>query len=516
MNAAKQILQESNYSIKLNKIFNVLSNNIQYEVAIKKSIDKICINTSFKNDSNKKEYESYFSLENIYSLNNEFSKYKSIEDFYTYFIKFFEENSVMISMNDNILNLVILVGSEKKSIAIFQLKEIQRTINDIYYLIYNFINQNQQEFNPKSEEIQRQKNDVQILKNSQIAEDMQKLKEENAKMHHDILSINQKIDSLIIAVDNAKNNQINKDNQPPKKDKNIEQQIKNLENKISDLTKENKELKDQLAKTKNASNYGETKTVKESNTKENKIVNCNDKNQNIIRAKFIIENINQKTRIMNCDTHNNDKQLSENFDIYVNGEKIPFSWEYQFSTYIHNIEYKLKNPEVKEISLSYMFKDCNYLRAIDFSSFDSSKIINMDSMFSGCSFLNSINFSGDFSNVTNLRYLFQDCNSLIRLDLSYFKTENVTDMRFMFRNCTNLKSLDLSNFNTSDVSDMSYMFYNCEKLKLLDISSFNTSNATNIDGIFNCCKIEELIINQQDKNLVEYLTKRNIKFVNKK
>ena len=63
---------------------------------------------------------------------------------------------------------------------------------------------------------------------------------------------------------------------------------------------------------------------------------------------------------------------------------------------------------------------------------------------------------------------------------------------------------------------MSYMFYNCEKLKLLDISSFNTSNATNIDGIFNCCKIEELIINQQDKNLVEYLTKRNIKFVNKK
>jgi surface protein len=89
-------------------------------------------------------------------------------------------------------------------------------------------------------------------------------------------------------------------------------------------------------------------------------------------------------------------------------------------------------------------------------------------------------------------------------------------MRFMFRNCTNLKSLDLSNFNTSDVSDMSYMFANCEKLKLLDISSFNTSNATNIDGIFYCCKIEELIINQQDKNLVEYLTKRNIKFVNKK
>ena len=204
MNAAKPILQESNYSIKQNKIFNVVSNNIQYEVVIKKIIDKICINISFKNDSNKTEYESYFSLENIYSLNNEFSKYKSIEDFYTYFIIFFEKHSIMISMNNNILNLVIIVSSEKQSIAIFQLKEKQRTINDIYYLIYNFINQNQQEFNPKLEEIQRQKNDVQILKNSLIAEDMQKSKEENEKMYHDIVSINQKIDSLIIAVDNAK------------------------------------------------------------------------------------------------------------------------------------------------------------------------------------------------------------------------------------------------------------------------------------------------------------------------
>ena len=60
------------------------------------------------------------------------------------------------------------------------------------------------------------------------------------------------------------------------------------------------------------------------------------------------------------------------------------------------------------------------------------------------------------------------------------------------------------------------MFANCKKLKSLDISSFNTINATNIDYIFYGCNIEELNINQQDNNLVEYLTKCNIKFVDKK
>lgn len=77
MNPAKPILQESNYIKKENKIFIIISNNIQYTAVIKKIIDKIYINISFQSDSNKKEYESYFSLESIYSLNNEFLKYRS-------------------------------------------------------------------------------------------------------------------------------------------------------------------------------------------------------------------------------------------------------------------------------------------------------------------------------------------------------------------------------------------------------------------------------------------------------
>ena len=37
-------------------------------------------------------------------------------------------------------------------------------------------------------------------------------------------------------------------------------------------------------------------------------------------------------------------------------------------------------------------------------------------------------------------------------------------MRSMFYNCNSLTSLDLSNFNTQNVTDMSYMFSNCNSL----------------------------------------------------
>ena len=438
------------------------------------------------------------------------------------------------------LNLIIIVGTNKISNAIFQLKEIQRNINDIYYLIYNFINNNQKESKPILEEIQKQKNDDQNKSSILMAEDMKKLKEENAKMHQDILSINQKIDSLIVAVDNIKNNQLNNNNQPPKKDKNTEQQIKNLENKINYLTKENCELKDQLNKTKNTVKSGETKTGKEK-IQENKMIKNNDKNQNIIRTKFINENNNQKTRIMNHD-QNNEKQLSEYFEIYVDGEIIPFSWEYQLSSSIHNIEYKLKNTEINEISLSNMFNNCNYLRAIDFSNFDSSKIINMDSMFSNCSWLNSVNFGNDFSIVTNMSQLFANCKYLTKLDLSYLNTENVTNMSSMFYYCSTLKSLDLSNFNTENVTNMNSMFSYCSALKSLELSNFNTSDVSHMENMFDCCTnlktldisnfntinvisfksafsmcdIETLNINQQDNNLIDYLKENNIKYIIKK
>ena len=91
------------------------------------------------------------------------------------------------------------------------------------------------------------------------------------------------------------------------------------------------------------------------------------------------------------------------------------------------------------------------------------------------------------SEVTDMRWMFYDCESLTSLDLSSFNTSNVTDMNSMFKGCSSLTSLNLSNFNTSKVTDMTQMFYRCSSLTSLDVSKFDTSNVTDMVGVFSFC-----------------------------
>ena len=93
----------------------------------------------------------------------------------------------------------------------------------------------------------------------------------------------------------------------------------------------------------------------------------------------------------------------------------------------------------------------------------------------------------DTSNVTGMRYTFNECSSLTSLDLSSFNTSNVTDMSDMFNGCSKLTSLDLSNFNTSKVTAMGSMFFGCSSLTSLDLSNFDTSKVKSIQWMFNSC-----------------------------
>ena len=75
-------------------------------------------------------------------------------------------------------------------------------------------------------------------------------------------------------------------------------------------------------------------------------------------------------------------------------------------------------------------------------------------------------------------------NKILSLSKWKIGTSNVTDMTYMFMQCESLKSLDLSNFDTSKVTKMYAMFANCKSLTSLDLSNFNTSNVTNMNNFF--------------------------------
>jgi len=47
-----------------------------------------------------------------------------------------------------------------------------------------------------------------------------------------------------------------------------------------------------------------------------------------------------------------------------------------------------------------------------------------------------------------MSYMFNFCNSLVKLDINNFKTSNVINMSGMFNECFNLKEIYISNLNT--------------------------------------------------------------------
>ena len=142
-------------------------------------------------------------------------------------------------------------------------------------------------------------------------------------------------------------------------------------------------------------------------------------------------------------------------------------------------------------NMDYMFQNCNNLILIDgIKDWDVSKVTTMNSMFYNCKNLTSIDSSNwDTSGVTTMSNMFYGCEKLTSIDLSNWDTSGVTTMNSMFYNCKNLTSIDgIKDWDTSKVTNMGNMFYNCENLTSIDLSGCNTSGVTTMDGMFNGCK----------------------------
>ena len=158
----------------------------------------------------------------------------------------------------------------------------------------------------------------------------------------------------------------------------------------------------------------------------------------------------------------------------------------------------IRNLNTENVTdMSYMFNDCQSLTSLDLSNFNTQNVTNMRCMFFGCHALTSLDVSNfNTQNVTQMWMMFSGCSALTSLDVSNFNTQNVTDMSDMFLLCQSLTSLDVSNFNTENVTKMSSMFYDCSALKSLDVSKFNTQNVTDMSWMFyNCESLTSIFCN---------------------
>ena len=170
-------------------------------------------------------------------------------------------------------------------------------------------------------------------------------------------------------------------------------------------------------------------------------------------------------------------QVSQNPNIwdltYENSD-----WSFLLDSYHTNLLEVLGANTTGVTNMNYTFNDCTSLISVQL--FDTSSVTSMINMFLNCSLTTVPLF--DTSKVTIMSGMFDNCTSLITVPL--FDTSNVTDMSSMFRSCSNLESVPF--FNTSNVTRMEYLFSHCNKLQAVPL--FNTSNVTWMKSMFIQCK----------------------------
>ena len=127
-----------------------------------------------------------------------------------------------------------------------------------------------------------------------------------------------------------------------------------------------------------------------------------------------------------------EKEIKDNCEIYINNNKIEFSYFYEFK---NTGKYVIKYSFLKYLAnINYMFYDCSSLNNLNLSNFKTQNVNNMNHMFFRCSSLINIDFSNfNNQNDINMSGIFSECSSLNNLNLSNFKTQNVINMEYFFK-----------------------------------------------------------------------------------
>jgi hypothetical protein len=100
-----------------------------------------------------------------------------------------------------------------------------------------------------------------------------------------------------------------------------------------------------------------------------------------------------------------------------------------------------------------------------------------------------LNEKYDYSEVTDMSYMFSGCTSLETVPILNLK--NVTDTQMMFCSCLSIKTIEFTD-DKNLLMTMHNMFFNCKKLQT--VSSFNYINSPIASGglFANCISLENI------------------------
>lgn len=157
--------------------------------------------------------------------------------------------------------------------------------------------------------------------------------------------------------------------------------------------------------------------------------------------------------------------------------------------------------------MSKLFEDCNTIKKLDLNSWDTSNVVNMGAMFVNCTFLKEIKINNNrfnTSNVISMNSMFFGCKSLESLNLNSWDVSKCENMTGLFNNCESLEELDLSSWDVSNVKYIGIIFARCLKLQTLDLSGWDISSALNTYGMFIDTNSLKLVY-ASDEKIIDYL-----------
>lgn len=173
----------------------------------------------------------------------------------------------------------------------------------------------------------------------------------------------------------------------------------------------------------------------------------------------------------------------------------------------HECPYLLDICTTDIIDMSRLFEDCNTIKKLDLDTWDTSNVVNMGAMFVNCTFLKEIKMNKNgfnTSNVITMNSMFFGCKSLESLNLSSWDVSKCENMTGLFNNCESLKELDLSSWDVSNVKYIGIIFARCLRLQTLDLSGWDISSAFNTYGMFIDTNSLKLVYTSDEK-IIDYL-----------
>lgn len=159
----------------------------------------------------------------------------------------------------------------------------------------------------------------------------------------------------------------------------------------------------------------------------------------------------------------------------------------------HTIQIKLDNYV---INLSSIFNNSDIKTITITTRLNLSNVSTLTNMFMNARNLTSVIFEeNDYSNIVSIMKMFEHCENLLNADLSKCNFTNVNNFTYLFYNCSSLTSVTFNEHfgENCQFTSLYYMFNGCNSLLNVDLSFLDVNKVTNYVGMFSSCSSMETI-----------------------